>query len=68
MAIIATSYVESEHRPFHLGKYLMNRGTTIDIEPFAAWDVELAGVEPQQVQHGGVDVGYVVGALDGVKP
>ena len=39
----------------------------IDLQPFAAGDFEPAGVEAQQVQHGGVDVGDVVRMLDGVE-
>ncbi len=39
----------------------------IDVETFAAGDFELAGVEPELLENGGVDVGHVVPILDGVE-
>ena len=49
------------------GQDLADRPAVVDLQPLAAGDVEPARVEAQQVQQRGVDVGDVVGVLDGVE-
>ena len=41
--------------------------TMVDIEPLAAGDIQFGGIETELVENGGVDVGDVVGMLDGIK-
>ena len=45
----------------------MNRRSVVDFQAFSAWDIEPLGVEAEQVQHGGVDIGHVMRVLDGMK-
>ena len=49
------------------GDDLADRLAVVDLEPFAAGDLELARVEAELVQDRGVDVGHVVAIFDGVE-
>src|SRR5579883_1473872 len=44
-----------------------DRPAVVDLQPLAAGDLELARIEAELVQDGGVDVGDVVAILDGVE-
>src|SRR5437660_220209 len=46
---------------------LANRFAVVDVEAFAAGDLQEARVEAEQLQNSGVDVGDVVSVLGGVE-
>src|SRR5262245_61487358 len=48
--------------------HFLNHCPVVDVEALAAGDFELARVEPELVQDGGVDVGHVMSVLDRVEP
>src|SRR5947209_6575626 len=54
--------------PLWLIHDLFNRMSVVDVEALAAGDFELATVQPQEVQEGGVHVRDVVPVLDRVEP
>jgi len=49
------------------GQNLMDHFAVVDGEALAVGELEAVGIESEEVEDGGVDIGDVVGMLDGVE-
>src|SRR5580765_8687881 len=50
-----------------LNQNFFDRIAVVDIQALLAWNFQAAWIESQLMEHGGVDVGYVVAVLHGVE-